>query len=80
MKKTNGRDLIAQITLEDIQKSIGAKVSFGACVHKIRNMSGFAFVVLRTGGYIFQSVYTPVSYTHLDVYKRQQRRRIALYR
>ena len=59
MKKTNGKDLLAQVTLEDIQKSIGAKISFGACVHKIRNMSGFAFVVLRTGGYIFQSVYTP---------------------
>lgn len=59
MKKTNGKDLIPEITLDDVKKSIGGKVVFGACVHKIRSMSGFAFVILRTGGYIFQSVYTP---------------------
>ena len=61
MRKTNGKDLIAEITLDDIKKSIdaGKKVCFGACVHKIRQMSGFAFVILRTGEYVFQSVYTP---------------------
>ncbi len=59
MKKTNGKDLIAEVTPESLKGTIGKKTAFGACVHKIRSMSGFAFVILRTGNYIFQSVYTP---------------------
>ena len=57
MQQISGRELISEITLDDLQKAVGGSVTFGACVHKIRRMSGFAFVILRTGRYLLQSVY-----------------------
>lgn len=35
----------------------GAKIEFGCCVHKIKKMGAFAFIILRTGRYLVQSVY-----------------------
>lgn len=58
MKKIDSTQLIAELTLEDLKKSSGSSVTFCACVHKLRKMSGFTFVILRTGKYILQSVYT----------------------
>lgn len=58
MQKIDGSQLIDEITLSDLEKAVDGKVSFGACVHKIRKMSGFAFVILRTGKYILQSTYS----------------------
>lgn len=59
MQQIDGKSLISEITLDDLKKAEGGKISFCACVHKLRRMSGFAFVILRTGRYILQSVYTP---------------------
>ena len=58
MKLIDGVSLIPEVTIDDIKAAEGASINFGACVHKIRDMSGFAFVILRTGKYILQSVYT----------------------
>ena len=58
MQKIDGSQLISEITLDDLQKAVGGSTSFCACVHKLRKMSGFAFVILRTGRYILQSVYS----------------------
>lgn len=59
MQKIDGQQLIGEITLEDLERSLDSSVTFSACVHKLRKMSGFTFVILRTGKYILQSVYTP---------------------
>lgn len=58
MQSIDGQDLITAVSAEELQKAVGSRVTFCACVHKIRSMSGFAFVILRTGRYVFQSVYT----------------------
>ena len=59
MQEITGQELISEITLSDIEASVGSDITFCACVHKLRKMSGFTFVILRTGRYIFQSVYSP---------------------
>ena len=59
MKKTDGTMFPEEITLEKIKSCTGSEISFCACVHKIRHMSGFSFVLLRSGSYVFQSVYSP---------------------
>lgn len=57
MQQIDGKSLISEITLDDLKASVGGEISFCACVHKIRKMSGFAFVILRTGRFLLQSVY-----------------------
>ena len=63
MQKIDGSQLISEITLDDLQKAVGGSISFCACVHKLRKMSGFSFVILRTGRYILQSVYSKYLFT-----------------
>lgn len=58
MQKIDGSQLISEITLDDLEKAVGGSISFSACVHKLRKMGGFSFIILRTGRYILQSVYT----------------------
>lgn len=56
MLQIDGQTLIHEFTLSDLED--GKRVSFSACVHKLRKMGGVSFVILRTGRYILQSVYT----------------------
>lgn len=58
MLKIDGSQLVGEITLDDLKKAEGGTVTFSACVHKLRKMGGFTFIILRTGKYILQSVYT----------------------
>lgn len=55
MKKIDGQTLVHEITLKELRGT--DTVTFSACVHKLRNMGGFSFVILRTGRYVLQSVY-----------------------
>jgi aspartyl-tRNA(Asn)/glutamyl-tRNA(Gln) amidotransferase subunit B len=55
----DGKNLMNEFRIEDAKEHIGEKISVRACVHKVRQMSGFAFVVLRTGRYLIQTVYSP---------------------
>lgn len=57
MREISSEELIRELTLDDLMQSIGKKIKFSACVHKLRDMGAFAFVILRTGRYIIQSVY-----------------------
>lgn len=41
MQKIDGSQLISEITLDDLQKAVGGSISFCACAHKLRKMSGF---------------------------------------
>ena len=59
MRMTDGTKIPAAVSLEKIKESEGRQVSVNACVHKIRNMSGFSFVILRTGQLVIQCVYEP---------------------
>ena len=41
----------------ELLAAAGQEITLKACVHNIRALGGIAFVVLRTGRYLFQSVY-----------------------
>ena len=58
MQKIDGSQLVSEITLEDLETAVGGSITFSACVHKLRKMGGFSFIILRTGRYVLQSVYT----------------------
>lgn len=56
------RNINAGVQRNSIQPDdikIGAELEFSCCVHKIKKRSGFTFVTLRTGRYIFKSVHNP---------------------
>lgn len=57
MKKVSGQSVIHEFRIEDALSHAGESIKFSACVHKVKKMGGFAFVILRTGRYIVQSVY-----------------------
>ena len=48
MQQISGKDLIGELTLDDLEKSCGTDITFCACVHKIRDMGSFSFIILRT--------------------------------
>ncbi len=57
MLQIDGKKLIGEVTLDDIEQAVGSEITFSACVHKLRKMSGFTFVILRTGKYVLQAVH-----------------------
>jgi aspartyl/glutamyl-tRNA(Asn/Gln) amidotransferase B subunit/nondiscriminating aspartyl-tRNA synthetase len=54
----SGDVLIPEFDYEVARKQVGQEITLKACVHKIRQMSGFAFVILRTGRYLLQAVHS----------------------
>ena len=58
MQQIDGQSLVKEITLSGLKEAVGGSVTFSACVHKLRRMSGFTFVILRTGRYLLQSVHS----------------------
>lgn len=70
MQKLDGDIIKGILSPEDILQRVGQTLTVDACVHKIRQMSGFSFVLLRTGRYVFQSVFDPnVCKSDLDTIK-----------
>lgn len=56
--QVDGKNLMKEFDISDAAGHIGETVSLRACVHKVRQMSGFAFVVLRTARYLIQTIYS----------------------
>jgi aspartyl-tRNA(Asn)/glutamyl-tRNA(Gln) amidotransferase subunit B len=48
-----------EFSIEDAKNNIGNDITIECCVHKIRNMSGFSFIIVRTGRYTLQTIYSP---------------------
>lgn len=57
MIKIDGSSLLAQFDIAQMED--GKQITVNACVHKVKDMGQFAFVMLRTGRYVIQSVYEP---------------------
>lgn len=55
MKKISGEKLIHELDLKDLIPD--TNVEFCCCIHKIKDMGSFSFIMLRTGKYVLQSVY-----------------------
>ena len=58
MVKVGGNDLLQEFDLEEALSKVGQDIEICACVHNVKQMSGFAFVTLRTGRYLIQSIYS----------------------
>ena len=61
MEKIAGEELIKELDITYIKQHPEEKVTIDACIHKIKTMSGFAFVILRTGKFLIQSIYEPLT-------------------
>ncbi|MBQ3471374.1 MAG: aspartate--tRNA(Asn) ligase [Clostridia bacterium] len=57
MEKIDGKNLKHTLTPEEIITAEGREITLCACVHKIKKSGGFYFVLLRTGRYVYQTVY-----------------------
>lgn len=55
--QVDGTTLIPEFDYAEAKKQVGKQISLCACVHKVRRMSNFAFVILRTGRYLLQTIY-----------------------
>lgn len=58
MVKVGGNDLLNEFDLEEALSKVGQEIEVCACVHSVKQMSGFAFVTLRTARYLIQSIYS----------------------
>ena len=58
MKGINGIEIKKNIEAEELKKYIGEQVQIHGSIYKIRKMSDFAFVLLRTKREIIQCIYT----------------------
>mgnify|MGYP000804137260 FL=1 len=47
-----------EFELSDALSNIGKDITIDCCVYKIRNMSEFSFIVVRTGRYLLQTIYS----------------------
>ena len=50
---------VSGFSLEEIGQQVGREILLHGSVYKLRRMSGFAFVLLRTGRHVIQCVYSP---------------------
>ena len=57
MEKINGKSIKQAITPDDIAAAENSEITLSACVHKIKKTGSFYFVLLRTGRYVYQTVY-----------------------
>lgn len=65
MQKIDGVDIKEVLDIDRIKKGIEcnnnkeSSITIEACVHKIKRMKEFSFIILRTGKYLVQSIYEP---------------------
>ncbi len=57
MIKVNGQNVLCEFSLEKALSMDGREIGFSACVHKVKKMGGFAFVILRTARYLIQTIH-----------------------
>jgi nondiscriminating aspartyl-tRNA synthetase len=58
MIKIGGNNLLEEFDLADALSKVGQDIEVCACVHNVKPMGGFSFVMLRTARYVIQSVYS----------------------
>lgn len=56
MIQITGGDLLEEFDLEQAKTMVGQTIEVCGCIHRIREMGAFSFVVLRTGRYLLQTV------------------------
>ena len=59
MNKINGEITVKDVPYQEFKNHDGELVSVSGYVHRIREMTGFSFVILRTARELIQCVYAP---------------------
>ncbi|MBQ7339710.1 MAG: aspartate--tRNA(Asn) ligase [Clostridia bacterium] len=59
MEQINGKLINENVAFEDFKNYDGQEVTISGYVHRIREMTGFAFVIIRTKRDLIQCVYAP---------------------
>lgn len=59
IKQIGTQKLKKEFELSDALNNIGKDITIECCVHKIRSMSGFSFIIVRTARYTLQTIYSP---------------------
>lgn len=59
IKQIGTQKLKKEFELSDALDNIGKDITIECCVHKIRSMSGFSFIIVRTARYTLQTIYSP---------------------
>lgn len=59
IKQIGTHKLKKEFELSDALDNIGKDITIECCVHKIRSMSGFSFIIVRTARYTLQTIYSP---------------------
>jgi aspartyl-tRNA(Asn)/glutamyl-tRNA(Gln) amidotransferase subunit B len=64
----SSQEILKEFSVGDALYAVqyGHSVTFRGCVHKLRSMGGITFIILRTGRYIIQSVYSDECKDSLD--------------
>lgn len=57
MQKISGEIPFGELTPDGLKELSGKEITGYSCIHKISKGSGFSFVYLKTGRFIFQAVY-----------------------
>lgn len=60
------KNLIQEISFEEINANVGKEIEIKACVHKIRKMGGLTFIIIRTGRSVIQTVYSETCKDSID--------------
>ena len=55
--EVKGEGLLCCTSPQRLAQKEGEQVTVEGCVHNIRELGGIAFVILRTGRYLIQTVY-----------------------
>ncbi|MCI1269790.1 MAG: aspartate--tRNA(Asn) ligase [Ruminococcus sp.] len=58
IKQISSSSLKKEFDISDALNNIGSDITFDCCVHKIRDMSNFSFIIVRTGRYTLQTIYS----------------------
>ncbi len=59
MEQINGKLLNESVAFEDFKNYDGQEITISGYIHRIREMTGFAFVIIRTKRDLIQCVYAP---------------------
>lgn len=59
IKQIGTQKLKKEFELSNALNNIGKDITIECCVHKIRSMSGFSFIIVRTARYTLQTIYSP---------------------
>jgi len=54
----NSKNLVKEFDIKELTENHGKDITLDCCVHKVRSMGKIKFIIVRTGRFVLQSVYS----------------------